>query len=109
VSLGNSLIDRWIAEGVSGDQSYCSTTSCNLHLTSLSLCRDWPELLEGCLPKQVAVTRTNRDWEPDVLNRYRAMVGSPLQSTVTFEVTRGIQRKGPAHKASVNVLYATME
>ncbi|CAM6038312.1 unnamed protein product [Sphagnum compactum] len=36
-------------------------------------CMDWPELLEGCLPKQVAVTRTNRDWEPDVLNRYRAM------------------------------------
>jgi hypothetical protein len=72
-------------------------------------CMDWPELLEGCLPKQVAVTRTNRDWEPDVLNRYRAMVGSPLQSTFTFEVTRGIQHKGPAHKASVNVLYATME
>ncbi len=30
------LIDSWIGEGVSGDQSYSSTTSCSL--TSLSLC-----------------------------------------------------------------------
>ncbi|CAK9208920.1 unnamed protein product [Sphagnum jensenii] len=36
-------------------------------------CMDWAALLEGYLPKQVAITRAKQDWEPDVLNRYHAM------------------------------------
>ncbi|CAK9218803.1 unnamed protein product [Sphagnum troendelagicum] len=36
-------------------------------------CIDWAALLEGYLPKQVAITRAKQDWEPDVLNRYHAM------------------------------------
>ncbi|KAL2609200.1 hypothetical protein R1flu_027773 [Riccia fluitans] len=34
---------------------------------------DWSQLVDRVLPKQVAVTRAKRDWEPDILNRYRAM------------------------------------
>ncbi|XP_024363319.1 kinesin-like protein KIN-14I isoform X2 [Physcomitrium patens] len=34
---------------------------------------DWPALLDGSLPKQIAITRAKRDWESNILNRYRAM------------------------------------
>ncbi|KAJ7544255.1 hypothetical protein O6H91_09G070900 [Diphasiastrum complanatum] len=35
---------------------------------------DWPALVERCLPKQVAVTRSKRDWESDILSKYCAIV-----------------------------------
>ncbi|CAM6126245.1 unnamed protein product [Calypogeia fissa] len=34
---------------------------------------DWSQLVDRVLPKQVAVTRAKRDWEPDILTRYRAL------------------------------------
>lgn len=37
------------------------------------LSSEWSALLDRYLPKQVAVTRTKNDWEPDILSRYRAM------------------------------------
>lgn len=30
-------------------------------------------MLDGSLPKQIAITRAKRDWESNILNRYRAM------------------------------------
>lgn len=41
-----------------------------------AVCRDWGALLDRCLPKQVSITRAKRDWEPDILSRYRALVGT---------------------------------
>nr|AMS24255.1 kinesin 14-VIa protein [Marsilea vestita] len=34
---------------------------------------DWPVLLEKYMPKQVTITRPKKDWESDILSRYRAM------------------------------------
>ncbi|XP_024384676.1 kinesin-like protein KIN-14I isoform X2 [Physcomitrium patens] len=34
---------------------------------------EWNAMLDRCLPKQVAVTRNKRDWDQDILNRYRAL------------------------------------
>lgn len=34
---------------------------------------DWTALLERYLPRQIAVTRAKRDWEIDILARYRSM------------------------------------
>ncbi|KAJ0040808.1 hypothetical protein Pint_28780 [Pistacia integerrima] len=36
-------------------------------------CTDWTSLLERFLPRQVAITRAKRDWELDILSRYRSM------------------------------------
>ncbi|KAG0610249.1 hypothetical protein M758_7G050400 [Ceratodon purpureus] len=33
----------------------------------------WNAMLDRCLPKQVAVTRNKRDWDQDILTRYRAL------------------------------------
>lgn len=38
------------------------------------LCREWPVLMEKYIPKQVTITRPKKDWESDILSRYRAMV-----------------------------------
>lgn len=36
-------------------------------------CTDWTLLLERFLPRQIAITRAKREWEFDILNRYRSM------------------------------------
>ncbi|XP_058073306.1 kinesin-like protein KIN-14I [Magnolia sinica] len=36
-------------------------------------CTDWTSLLERFLPRQIAITRAKRDWELDILSRYRVM------------------------------------
>ncbi|KAI4386895.1 hypothetical protein MLD38_004774 [Melastoma candidum] len=36
-------------------------------------CTDWTSLLERYLPRQIAITRAKREWEPDILSRYRSM------------------------------------
>lgn len=36
-------------------------------------CTDWTLLLERFLPRQIAITRAKRDWELDILARYRSM------------------------------------
>ncbi|KAK6916933.1 MyTH4 domain [Dillenia turbinata] len=36
-------------------------------------CIDWTSLLERFLPRQIAITRAKRDWELDILARYRLM------------------------------------
>lgn len=36
-------------------------------------CTDWTTLLERFLPRQIAITRAKRDWEVDILSRYRLM------------------------------------
>lgn len=37
-------------------------------------CSEWTSLLERFLPRQIAITRAKRDWELDILSRYRVMV-----------------------------------
>ncbi|KAK9010921.1 hypothetical protein V6N11_043788 [Hibiscus sabdariffa] len=36
-------------------------------------CNDWNTLLERFLPRQIAITRARREWELDILSRYRSM------------------------------------
>nr|XP_023892613.1 kinesin-like protein KIN-14E isoform X2 [Quercus suber] len=36
-------------------------------------CTDWNSLLERFLPRQIAITRAKREWELDILSRYRSM------------------------------------
>ncbi|XP_057492601.1 kinesin-like protein KIN-14E [Actinidia eriantha] len=36
-------------------------------------CSDWTSLLERFLPRQIAITRAKREWELDILFRYRSM------------------------------------
>ncbi|KAB1200217.1 Kinesin-like calmodulin-binding protein [Morella rubra] len=36
-------------------------------------CTDWNSLLERLLPRQIAITRAKREWELDILSRYRSM------------------------------------
>ncbi|XP_048128537.1 kinesin-like protein KIN-14E isoform X2 [Rhodamnia argentea] len=36
-------------------------------------CTDWTSLLERFLPRQIAITRAKREWEMDILSRYRSM------------------------------------
>ncbi|XWS42262.1 hypothetical protein CRYUN_Cryun17cG0152800 [Craigia yunnanensis] len=36
-------------------------------------CTDWNTLLERFLPRQIAITRARREWELDILSRYRSM------------------------------------
>nr|XP_043631561.1 kinesin-like protein KIN-14E [Erigeron canadensis]XP_043631562.1 kinesin-like protein KIN-14E [Erigeron canadensis] len=36
-------------------------------------CTDWTLLLERFLPRQIAITRAKKDWELDILGRYRSM------------------------------------
>ncbi|KAH1113253.1 hypothetical protein J1N35_006631 [Gossypium stocksii] len=36
-------------------------------------CTDWNTLLERFLPRQIALTRARREWELDILSRYRSM------------------------------------
>ncbi|KAL8038155.1 hypothetical protein ABFX02_11G085900 [Erythranthe guttata] len=43
------------------------------YVVSPETCTDWTSLLERFLPRQIAITRAKRDWEPDVLSRYRSM------------------------------------
>ncbi|KAI3830579.1 hypothetical protein MKW92_002766 [Papaver armeniacum] len=42
-------------------------------LGSPESCTDWTSLLERFLPRQIAITRAKRDWEQDILSRYRLM------------------------------------
>ncbi|XP_042017387.1 kinesin-like protein KIN-14E isoform X2 [Salvia splendens] len=43
------------------------------YVVSPETCTDWTSLLERFLPRQLAITRAKRDWELDVLSRYRSM------------------------------------
>ncbi|KAJ8771027.1 hypothetical protein K2173_023352 [Erythroxylum novogranatense] len=36
-------------------------------------CTDWTSLVERFLPRQIAITRAKREWELDILARYRSM------------------------------------
>ncbi|CAI0396390.1 unnamed protein product [Linum tenue] len=36
-------------------------------------CTDWTSLLERFLPRQIAITRGKREWEMDILSRYRSL------------------------------------
>ncbi|XP_049381809.1 kinesin-like protein KIN-14E [Solanum stenotomum] len=36
-------------------------------------CTDWTSLLERFLPRQIAMTRAKREWELDILSRYKVM------------------------------------
>ncbi|XP_050227524.1 kinesin-like protein KIN-14E [Mercurialis annua] len=36
-------------------------------------CTDWTSLLERFLPRQIAITRGKREWELDILSRYRSV------------------------------------
>ncbi|XP_068648148.1 kinesin-like protein KIN-14I isoform X2 [Aristolochia californica] len=40
---------------------------------SPELCSEWTSLLERFLPRQIAITRARREWEIDILSRYRLM------------------------------------
>ncbi|GLT39386.1 hypothetical protein SLA2020_135790 [Shorea laevis] len=42
-------------------------------VVSPELCTDWNSLLERFLPRQIAITRGKREWELDILSRYRLM------------------------------------
>lgn len=35
---------------------------------------EWTSLLERFLPRQIAITRAKKEWELDILSRYRSMV-----------------------------------
>ncbi|CAA0821062.1 Kinesin-like calmodulin-binding protein [Striga hermonthica] len=43
------------------------------YVVSPETCTDWTSLLERFLPRQIAITRAKRDWELDILSRYRSM------------------------------------
>ncbi|KAG8373568.1 hypothetical protein BUALT_Bualt11G0038000 [Buddleja alternifolia] len=43
------------------------------YVVSPETCNEWTSLLERFLPRQIALTRAKRDWELDVLSRYRTM------------------------------------
>ncbi|KAL2531193.1 Kinesin-like calmodulin-binding protein [Abeliophyllum distichum] len=43
------------------------------YIVSPESCTDWTSLLERFLPRQIAITRAKRDWELDILSRYRSM------------------------------------
>jgi len=43
-------------------------------------------MLDRCLPKQVAVQRIKRDWDQDILSRYRALVSTQLFSSVSMRI-----------------------
>ncbi|KAF5751772.1 putative calmodulin binding protein [Tripterygium wilfordii] len=43
------------------------------YLSSPETCPDWISLLERFLPRQIAITRAKREWEMDILSRYRSM------------------------------------
>ncbi|XVF59911.1 hypothetical protein PTKIN_Ptkin07bG0313700 [Pterospermum kingtungense] len=42
-------------------------------VSSPESCTDWNTLLERFLPRQIAITRARREWELDILSRYRSM------------------------------------
>ncbi|XP_028060875.1 kinesin-like protein KIN-14E isoform X1 [Camellia sinensis] len=42
-------------------------------IVSPESCTDWTSLLERFLPRQIAITRAKREWEWDILSRYRSM------------------------------------
>ncbi|GMI86293.1 ZWICHEL, KINESIN-LIKE CALMODULIN-BINDING PROTEIN, POTATO KINESIN-LIKE CALMODULIN-BINDING PROTEIN [Hibiscus trionum] len=42
-------------------------------VSSPESCTDWSTLLERFLPRQIAITRARREWELDILSRYRLM------------------------------------
>ncbi|XP_010555136.1 PREDICTED: kinesin-like protein KIN-14E isoform X1 [Tarenaya hassleriana] len=42
-------------------------------VSSPESCIDWTSLLERFLPRQIAITRAKREWESDILSRYRSM------------------------------------
>lgn len=42
-------------------------------VSSPESCTEWTSLLERFLPRQIAITRAKRDWELEILSRYRVM------------------------------------
>lgn len=52
----------------------CLFLSTNGLTSTICSFSDWNSLLERFLPRQVALTREKRDWELDILSRYRLMV-----------------------------------
>ncbi|KAL5980142.1 Kinesin-like protein KIN-14I [Asimina triloba] len=53
-------------------------------------CTDWTSLLERFLPRQIAITRAKRDWEIDILSRYRLMVSFGNKTSLDSQNVRKI-------------------
>ncbi|KAK9164816.1 hypothetical protein Scep_000007 [Stephania cephalantha] len=67
--LGNYPIGRDDAAQLSTLQIFVEIG----YVSNPESCIDWTPLLERYLPRQIALTRAKRDWELDILSRYRLM------------------------------------
>ncbi|GER37044.1 kinesin-like protein [Striga asiatica] len=67
--LGNYPVGKDDAAQLSGLQILVEVG----YVVSPETCTDWTSLLERFLPRQIAITRAKRDWELDILSRYRSM------------------------------------
>ncbi|KAK7846720.1 kinesin-like protein kin-14e [Quercus suber] len=56
-------------------------------------CTDWNSLLERFLPRQIAITRAKREWELDILSRYRSMIDDPI-GLLPGRIILGINKRG---------------
>ncbi|KAK4789906.1 hypothetical protein SAY86_017210 [Trapa natans] len=67
--LGNYPVGRDDAAQLSGLQILAEIG----FVVNPESCTDWTSLLERYLPRQIAITRAKREWEMDILCRYRSM------------------------------------
>ncbi|KAL7223648.1 hypothetical protein ACSBR1_025158 [Camellia fascicularis] len=67
--LGNYPVGRDDAAQLSALQILVEIGS----VDSPESCTDWTSLLERFLPRQIAITRAKREWELDILFRFRSM------------------------------------
>ncbi|KAK4791821.1 hypothetical protein SAY86_032234 [Trapa natans] len=57
-------------------------------------CTDWTSLLERYLPRQIAITRAKREWEMDILCRYRVRkIDDPI-GLLPGRIILGINKRG---------------
>ncbi|GBG71679.1 hypothetical protein CBR_g9092 [Chara braunii] len=68
--LGNYPVGRDDAAQLSALQILAETGPVGSPETSM----DWPIQVERSIPRQIAVTRAKKDWEADVLQRFKSMV-----------------------------------
>lgn len=45
---------------------------------------EWTALLERLLPRQIALTRAKRDWELEIISRFRLMVKLETMETMKY-------------------------
>ncbi|CAN1175671.1 Kinesin-like protein KIN-14E [Linum perenne] len=67
--LGNYPVGRDDAAQLSALQIFVEIG----YVGSPESCADWTPLLERFLPRQIAITRGKREWEMDILSRYRSL------------------------------------